>query len=93
MASVYILFSARLDRYYIGSCRNLHERLAEHGSKKYAGSYTAKTNDWVLHLSIDRLNYKEARGMEKYIKSMKSRIYIERLKSEPKYLERLKQKF
>ncbi len=80
MAAVYILFSIRLKNYYIGSCLNLGERLAEHKSKVYKDSYTSKVNYWELYYNLEELEYHQARAIEKHIKKMKSKKYIENLK-------------
>ena len=46
MASVYILFSETLRRFYVGSCVGLTNRLSEHSNKDFADSFTAKADDW-----------------------------------------------
>lgn len=93
MAVIYILFSKKLDRYYIGSCLDLGTRLNEHFSKIDLGSFTAKANDWVLFLSIENLEYKQARAIEAHIKQMKSKKYYESLKNYPELVEKLKVRF
>ena len=80
MASVYILFSEKLNKYYVGSCLEISQRLADHKSKKYSDSYTGKADDWVLFYSIIDLKYEQARLIESHIKKMKSKSYIENLK-------------
>ena len=80
MAAVYILFSAKLNKYYVGSCIEISERIADHLTKKYSDSYTSKANDWLLFYSIVNLEYKQARDIENHIKKMKSKTYIENLK-------------
>ncbi len=80
MASVYILYSKSIDKYYTGSCLILQERIKEHQTKKYSDSYTCKANDWQLFYRIDNLEYKQARNIERHIKTMKSKKYIENLK-------------
>ena len=55
MASVYILYSEKLKKYYVGSCLEISERMADHQSKKYTDSYTAKTNDWFFILPPSKL--------------------------------------
>ncbi len=93
MCAVNILYSKSIDKFYIGSCVNLDERLNEHTTKKYSGSYTAKVDDWVLFYFITELEYKQARKIEGHIKGMKSKKYINDLK---KYLElilKLKNKY
>ena len=84
MASVYIIYSKLGDVYYVGSCLDLMSRIAEHNAGKYENSYTSKYSDWELYLSIDELEYSTAREIEKHIKKMKSRKYIENLN---RYLE------
>lgn len=88
MASVYILYSVELDRYYTGSCKFLEKRLEEHNNKTYLDSYTAKASDWVLFLSINNLGYSQARGIEEHIKRMKSKKYIENLKRYPEIIDK-----
>ena len=80
MATLYILYSPIINKYYIGSCINLSERLMDHKIGKYNNSYTAKSNDWILFYCMEHLGYKQARLIEKHIKRMKSRKYIEDLK-------------
>ena len=91
MAFVYILHSAYLDKYYIGSCLDLDERLKQHEDKTFKDAYTAVTNDWILYLSIEELTYEQARNIESHIKRMKSKAYIKNLKFYPQIIERLRQ--
>ena len=80
MAAVYILFSEKLNKYYVGSCLEISQRLADHKLKKYSDSYTRKADDWILFFSIIDLEYEQARLIESHIKKMKSKTYIENLK-------------
>jgi putative endonuclease len=89
MASVYILFSVKLNKYYIGSCNDLVARIEEHKQKKFQGAYTKISDDWELYLSINDLEYKQARAIESHIKRMKSKVYIENLLKYPTIIERL----
>lgn len=84
MGYVYVLYSKKLGRYYIGSCLNLKKRFEEHQFGAYKNSFTSKVNDWELVFNIDNLEYQQARKIESHIKKMKSRKYIEDL---IKYLE------
>ncbi|MBN1116091.1 MAG: GIY-YIG nuclease family protein, partial [Bacteroidales bacterium] len=79
IASVYIIYSKKINSYYIGSCKDLAVRLTEHKQKKYKSSFTAKADDWILFLKIDDLEYQQARNIERHIKKMKSKKYIENL--------------
>jgi putative endonuclease len=80
MAAVYILYSNRINRFYIGSCLNLDERLEEHKNKVFPTSYTSITDDWELFLSFENLEYNHTRAIELRIKKMKSSKYIRNLK-------------
>ena len=93
MAIVYILFSNRLNQFYIGSCKDLPERITEHVKKIFAKSFTAKTDDWELYLSITDLGYQQARLIEMHIKKMKSTKYIKNLIKYPQLIEKLKERY
>ena len=93
MATVYILYSKTINKYYIGSCVNLEERLEDHKNKKYTDSYTSFVDDWILFYVINDLEYTQARNIENHIKKMKSRIYIENLKKYEEISFKLKIKF
>ena len=89
MAAVYILYSQSLDKYYIGSCIEVTERLDQHLSKIFPGAFTTKANDWVIFFSLIDLSYKQARSIESHIKNMKSKKYIQNLKRYPEISQNL----
>ena len=93
MASVYILHSDLLDRFYIGSCKDLSYRMGQHADKVFIKSFTAKANDWILYYSKDDLGYQQARSIEKHIKKMKSRAYIQNLKTYPEMMAKLMRQY
>jgi putative endonuclease len=93
MASVYILYSNNLNRFYIGSCRDLSYRIGQHLNKEFIKSFTAQTEDWQLYFSIDDLRYEQSRLIEQHIKKMRSKIYIQNLKRYPEMVERIKVKY
>ena len=93
MATVYILYAKSINKYYVGSCVNLEERLEDHKNKKYSDSFTSVANDWELFYSINDLEYNQARNIENHIKKMKSRVYIENLKRFEEISTKLKMKF
>ena len=93
MAHVYILYSENLNKYYIGSCLNLQERLQDHKSKKFPNCFTSKDNGWSLFFEIPNLEYKQVRNIERHIKAMKSSTYIKNLANYPEMLEKLKAKY
>jgi putative endonuclease len=91
--SVYILYSLKLNKYYIGQTIDLPERIVLHGTKYFKNSFTAKADDWTLIFSLECESREEALFIEKYIKRMKSRKYIENLIRKPEYSQKLLQKF
>ena len=77
MFYTYILQSTKSGRYYIGHTSNIEERLERHNTGKVKA--TKNKGPWIL-LSYEIYNTKqEANSRELYIKSMKSRIFIESL--------------
>ncbi|MBE0652172.1 MAG: GIY-YIG nuclease family protein [Bacteroidales bacterium] len=93
MASVYILYSPTINTFYTGSCNDLQERLSHHRNKTFSTAFTAKADDWELYLSIDNLEYQQARNIESHIKKMKSRKYIQNLLKFPDIIKRLTEKY
>ncbi|MGO3182760.1 MAG: GIY-YIG nuclease family protein [Aequorivita sp.] len=93
MATVYILHSKSIDGYYTGSCLDFSERYEQHLNKTYGDAYTKKASDWILYFRIEALDYEQARKIEKHIKSMKSRKYIENLKKYPEMVSSLIEKY
>ncbi len=90
MAFVYILYSKSASQYYTGSGKDLGKRVEQHFIKEIAGAFTSKAEDWIIYLSIDDLEYKQARDIENHIKRMKSRKYIENLKEYPELVQKIK---
>ena len=93
MAIVYILYSEKLKKHYVGSCTDLQKRLGDHKAKKYKNSFTSKSSDWELFYSIEGLDYEQSRKIESHIKSMKSSIYLQNLKKYPEMAEALIRKY
>ena len=57
LASVYILYSRKLDKFYTGSCLELQFRFEDHLNKVYDRSFTSNSDDWQLFLLIENLSY------------------------------------
>lgn len=79
MYFVYILYSQRINKYYIGCTENLDKRLEVHNAG--LSTFTSKGVPWVrvYFEQLDTLS--EARKREIEIKKKKSRKYIEFLVS------------
>jgi len=93
MAHVYILYSKKADRFYIGSCLSLEERLSQHATKYFENAYTTIADDWELFFNLDDLEFSVARKIEEHIKKMKSRTYIKNLNIYPEIGRNLIQKY
>ncbi len=91
--SVYILYSSKLDNYYVGTTDNVERRLGEHNTKEHEGSFSTKGIPWELKFVIDNLSSSQAYAIEKHIKKMKSAVYIENLMRYSEMAEKLKIKF
>jgi len=82
MACVYILQSSRGGKYYIGSTVNLVERLEHH-----KGGFTPSTRRFgnvELVFSQEYETIEEARNIERRLKKMKRRDYLEKIISNKK---------
>ena len=91
MAGCYILFSKKLDKFYIGATQeDISLRIEKHNQSSY-GKYrfTAVADDWELFLYIPANDYAHAIRLERKIKSMKSVKYIRNLIKYPELLEML----
>ncbi|AYB31925.1 hypothetical protein D4L85_15730 [Chryseolinea soli] len=56
VASVYILYSEKLDKFYTGSCLDFQFRYQEHLDKVYPESFTSNSDDWQLFLLVENLS-------------------------------------
>lgn len=93
MHFVYILYSKKLNRYYIGETHDVLLRLERHNSDYYDNKWTAKGKPWELLLSISCVNRSHAIAIEKHIKRMKSKVYIGNLLKYEEMREKLIQKY
>ena len=77
MPVTYILYSTKLNKYYVGACIDIDRRLYEHniGHSKF----TSTGIPWQLNATLKNSNFGRGQTREKKIKDMKSRKYIESL--------------
>ncbi len=78
MPHCYIIYSEKLNKYYVGACIDLPRRLREHNTGH--SKFTSTGMPWVLFYYEEFHTLQEAKNRELYIKKMKSRKYIESLK-------------
>ncbi len=76
-AYCYILYSEKLDKYYIGSTTDIDRRLQEHNRGKE--KFTSTGTPWKLVYKEHFVHLKDARSRERQIKKLKSRKYIDSL--------------
>ena len=79
MFYIYILYSTSSDKYYIGYTEDINKRLFMHNNP-INNKYTSKHLPWILKKSFE-VGYSKniALRMERKIKNMKSRKFIEKL--------------
>ena len=77
MHFVYILFSEKLRKYYVGSTGNIELRLNQHNNGH--GNFTRTGTPWKLVYAEEFESVQLARQRERQIKKMKSKVYIENL--------------
>jgi putative endonuclease len=75
MYHLYIIYSQKLDRYYVGYTADVALRLEQHNNG--LSTYTSKASDWVLMYKEAFASREEAHKRELAIKKKKSRRYIE----------------
>lgn len=78
--TVYILYSATLNQYYIGHSHDLADRIFRHNNS--GSKATKKAKDWKVVYTEIFDSKADAYKREMQIKSMKSRKYIEALLNE-----------
>jgi len=75
MYFVYIIYSAKLDRYYVGYSENIEIRVEQHNHG--ISDYTSKAQDWIVRYTEPYKERTDAHKKELEIKRKKSRKYIE----------------
>ena len=77
MAFMYIIYSAKVNKYYVGACTNIERRLYEHNIGH--STFTSTGIPWELKYSEQFPDLNQAKKRELEIKKKKSRSYIEHL--------------
>ena len=77
---IYILYSTRSDKYYVGLTSDINRRLEEHNNPSVFNKYSAKHIPWELKVSFE-CSHSRGDGLlvERFIKKQKSRIFLEKL--------------
>ncbi len=77
MFYTYILQSKTTNKYYIGSTQNIEKHLTQHNSGK--SKSTRYDRPWELKYQKDFFTRSEAVRYERYLKSLKKRIQLEKI--------------
>jgi putative endonuclease len=93
MNLVYILHSLKLNRFYIGYTSNFDLRFDFHLNSNDHSKFTSKADDWTISLKIECKSKPQALAIEKHIKKMKSKMYIQNLISYPEMVNKLLEKY
>ncbi len=95
MVICYIIYSRKIDRFYVGASQESIElRLTKHNQKIYGDKhFTSQTDDWDAFYVIECKDIKQALRIEKHIKRMKSRVYIQNLIKHPGIVKKLLSKY
>ena len=79
MFYIYILYSVKFDKFYVGQTDDVDRRLIEHNELS-DHSYTSKYRPWQIAASFKTGDSRTlARKIESHIKKQKSKGYIEEI--------------
>src|SRR5437879_3779781 len=90
---VYILFSEKLDKFYIGQTIDLKQRMEFHNSIDLNTHWSKNGIPWTVMLELSCVTKVQAIKVEAHIKKMKSKIYIGNLIRYKDMQDRLLEKF
>lgn len=94
MPVCYILYSDRIQSYYIGwTTESINVRLERHNSKYYDDKWSSRGIPWSIFLVIECESSQQARSIEAHIKRMKSKVYIQNLSRYSEMIEGLKNRY
>jgi putative endonuclease len=92
MYYVYILYSEKLDRNYVGTTDDVTKRLVEHNNGIYQEAFTTKGIPWISKWKYKCVSSAHAYAFEAFIKRMKSSDFINRLVNDPQMAESISNK-
>ncbi|MFN0213117.1 MAG: GIY-YIG nuclease family protein [Saprospiraceae bacterium] len=90
---VYILYSEKFDKYYIGQTNSLEQRLERHNEFDSTNSFTSKYRPWMLKAFVEIGESRaDAMKVERRLKALKSKKAIAEIAANPEKLVGLAQK-
>ena len=87
---IYILYSRKLDKYYLGRTTDLTQRLHFHNNPIESRKFTAKGIPWEMVFFFKCNDKSEAIELERKLKKMKSRKLLEKLIANPSLIEQFR---
>jgi putative endonuclease len=75
MFYVYVLFSEKLNKYYVGSTNDIQKRLVQHNAGKT--SFTSRGIPWIIIISMEFNSRAEAVQLELKIKKRGISRYLQ----------------
>ncbi len=79
MHYLYIIYSSSIDKYYIEETPNIEIRTQQHNSHYFTKGYTKAATDWKIILAKECNSKQDAIILEKFIKKMKSKKFIQKV--------------
>ncbi len=76
MFFVYIIYSTKLNRYYIGTTDDINRRLNEHNIGFYEKAFTFKGVSWELKLAYKCSSSVKAYQLERFIKKQNQEFLL-----------------
>ncbi|MDB4291934.1 GIY-YIG nuclease family protein [Maribacter sp.] len=92
MHYLYIIYNQTIDRYYIGESPDVINRLGQHNSHYFKKGYTKAAQDWKIVLSKKCENKEDAQYLERFMKRMKSKKFIQKIIQDQKILNDILEK-
>ena len=86
MHYLYIIYSKKKNQFYTGESDDPHSRLELHNQHYFKKGFTKIADDWELVLVFECRAKEDAVYLEKFVKRMKSRKFIQKIIKNPKNL-------
>ena len=83
---LYILYSNSVNKFYIGETSDVSFRLNLHKTHEFKGSFTKIATDWEIKLTFENSEKSNILFLEKFIKKMKSKVFIQKIIENPEIL-------
>jgi len=86
MHYLYILHSKTANKFYVGETYELKNRINSHNNHYYQNAFTKVADDWEYVLTFECQAEADAVYLERFIKRMKSKTFIQKIIQNPEIL-------